>query len=158
MNKIKAFTSKRFWKSVALIKAFKSKGALKIVALVAALLVMMMWLAGMFRNKIEAGPAQEPLAVATGPTTRVEARRFPMIVEQAGTVRNRTEAQVSSRLMAQVQEILVREGDTIRGAGPDGKATILAKLDDRDIQAKLRFQPHHHFFSRTCSIIVYHDH
>ena len=138
MKKIKALTSIRFSKSVALIKVFKSKGALKIVALVAVLLVMMMWLAGMFRHKIEAGPTQEPSPVATGPTARVEARQYPIIVEQAGTVRTRNEAQVSSRLMAQVQEVLVREGDTIHGPGPDQKATILAKLDDRDIQAKLQ--------------------
>jgi len=120
------------------IKRFKGKPILKIVALIASLLVMMMWLAGMFRNKIEAGPAREPATVATKSTTRVEARRYPMIVEQAGTVRTRTEAQVSSRLMAQVEEVLVREGDTIRAASSDGKATILAKLDDRDIQAKLQ--------------------
>ncbi len=119
-------------------KSFPGRTVLTLVALVAVLLVMMMWLAGVFRTKIEAGPAQEPAAVATGPTTRVESRRYPTIVEQAGTVRTRTEAQISSRLMAQVQEVLVREGDMIRRAGPDGKATILAKLDDRDIQAKLQ--------------------
>ncbi len=120
------------------IKRFKGRPVLKIVALAAALVVMMMWLAGMFRNKIKAGPAQEPSRVTANATTRVEAHRYPMIVEQAGTVRTRTEAQVSSRLMAQVQEVLVREGDTIQRAGSDGKATILAKLDDRDIQAKLQ--------------------
>lgn len=116
----------------------KGKAVVKMVALIAVLLVMMMWLAGAFRNKIQAGPVLEPSTVAATPTTRVETRPYPMIVEQAGTVRTRNEAQVSSRLMAQVREVLVREGDTIRGAGPDSKATILAKLDDRDIQAKLQ--------------------
>ncbi|MCL5282133.1 MAG: efflux RND transporter periplasmic adaptor subunit [Planctomycetes bacterium] len=120
------------------IKRFNGKPVLKIVALLAVLVVMMMWLAGAFRNKIQAAPTQEPVAAATCPTTRVQTRQYPMIVEQAGTVRTRTEAQVSSRLMAQVQEVLVREGDTIHGAGAEGKATILAKLDDRDIQAKLQ--------------------
>jgi RND family efflux transporter MFP subunit len=120
------------------IKTFKGKAILKLVALVAVLVVMMMWLAGAFRNKIQAAPAREPPAVAVESTTRVEARQYPMIVEQAGTVRTRTEAQVSSRLMAQVQEVMVREGDTVRGAGPEGQATILARLDDRDIQAKLQ--------------------
>jgi RND family efflux transporter MFP subunit len=120
------------------IKTFKGKAILKLVALVAVLVVMMMWLAGAFRNKIQAAPVQEPATVAAEATTRVEARQYPMIVEQAGTVRTRTEAQVSSRLMAQVQEVMVREGDTVRGAGPEGQATILAKLDDRDIQAKLQ--------------------
>jgi HlyD family secretion protein len=119
-------------------KVFQSKAIVKVVALVAVLLVMMMWLAGMFRQKIQAGPAQEPPVVATGPTAQVETRRYPTIVEQAGTVRTRTEAQISSRVMAQVKEVLVREGDTIHGPRPDGKATILARLDDRDIQARLQ--------------------
>jgi HlyD family secretion protein len=119
-------------------KVFQSKAIVKVVALVAVLLVMMMWLAGMFRQKIQAGPAQEPPVVATGPTVQVETRRYPTIVEQAGTVRTRTEAQISSRVMAQVKEVLVREGDTIHGPRPDGKATILARLDDRDIQARLQ--------------------
>lgn len=120
------------------IKAFKAKGVWKIAALGVVLLVMMMWLAGVFRHKIEAGPAHAAPAVSVGRTTRVESRRFPVLVEQAGTVRTRTEAQVSSRLMAQVLEVLVREGDTVHGPGPDGRATVLARLDDRDIQAKLQ--------------------
>ena len=119
-------------------KLSPSKAVLKIVALAAVLVIMMMWLAGVFRQKITAGAALELPAVDIGPTARVETRRYPTIVEQAGTVRTRTEAQVSSRLMAQVREVLVREGDTIHGPGPDGKATILARLDDRDIQAKLQ--------------------
>jgi RND family efflux transporter MFP subunit len=131
MNKIKTFPD-------AQRRCGQGKAILKLVALVAVLVVMMMWLAGAFRNKIEVAPAEEPSAVAPGRTARVETRQYPMIVEQAGTVRTRNEAQVSSRLMAQVREILVREGDTIHGAGPDRKATILAKLDDRDIQARLQ--------------------
>ncbi|MBP8303025.1 MAG: efflux RND transporter periplasmic adaptor subunit [Phycisphaerae bacterium] len=120
------------------IKAFKYKGIWKVVALGAVLVVMMMWLAGVFRHKIEAGPVHEATAVAVGRAARVESRRFPILVEQAGTVRTRTEAQVSSRLMAQVLEVLVREGDPVKGPGPDGRATVLARLDDRDIQAKLQ--------------------
>lgn len=119
-------------------KSSRSKAVAKMVALLAVLVVMMMWLAGAFRTKIKAGPAEEPAPVAAAATTRVETRRYPMVVEQAGTVRTRNEAQVSSRLMAQVLEVRVREGDAIRGPGPDGKATILARLDDRDIQAKLQ--------------------
>ena len=80
MKKIKAFKSTGVLKIVALMKKFKalkSTGVLKIVALVAVLLVMMMWLAGVFRHKIEAGPAQEPTKVATGQTARVEAVGSP---------------------------------------------------------------------------------
>ena len=91
------------------IRTFKGKAVLKIIALVVVLVVMMMWLAGAFRSKIKAGPALEPSVSATGSTMRVETHQYPLIVEQAGTVRTRTEAQVSSRLMAQVREVLVRE-------------------------------------------------
>ncbi len=117
-------------------KAFRSKQAWKIAGLVILLLAMMLWLAGAFRHKIKPGPAQEPAKVPVGPTARVESRTFPMIAEQAGTVQTRTQAQVSSRLMAQVLEVLVREGDTVHGPGPAGTGTVLARLDDRDIRAK----------------------
>jgi multidrug resistance efflux pump len=40
--------------------------------------------------------------------------------------------------MAQVKEILVREGDNVVGSDGNGAPTIMARLDDRDIQAKLR--------------------
>jgi RND family efflux transporter MFP subunit len=121
------------------LKVFKKRQAWKLTGLVAVLLVMMLWLAGVFRHKIQPGPPQEPAKVTVGQTVRVQAQRFPTIVEQAGTVRTRTEAQVSSRLMAQVLEVLVREGDRVQGPGPAGnKATVLARLDDRDIQARLQ--------------------
>ncbi len=138
MHKIKTFTSRQASKTIALARQFRGKEVMKIVVLAAVLVVMMMWLAGMFRSKIQAGSALELPAVDVGPTMRIEVRQYPVIVEQAGTVRTRNEAQISSRLMAQVHEVLVREGDTIKGPGPDGKATVLARLDDRDIQARLQ--------------------
>ena len=107
---------------------------------VAALLVLtMLWLSGAFVEKVEPGP---PAPVPPAPqlqTQRVEARVFPLILEQVGSLRTRNEAQVSSRIMAQVREIPVREGDEVSGPDPQGKgATVLARLDDRDIQARLR--------------------
>ena len=49
------------------------------------------------------------------------------------------EAQVSSRIMSQITEILVHEGDNVEGADGKGeKATLMARLDDRDIKARLR--------------------
>ena len=60
------------------------------------------------------------------------------MIDQVGNLRSRNEAQVSSRIMAQVKEILVREGDRVVGSDENDKPTILARLDDRDIQAKLR--------------------
>ncbi len=114
-------------------------GPLKGLGVAALLVVMMLWLSGAFVDKVEPGP---PLAKPPPPdlkTQRVQLQAFPMLLEQVGTVRTRKEAQVSSRIMAQVREVLVREGDEVKGPDPRGQgATILARLDDRDIQARLR--------------------
>ncbi len=65
-------------------------------------------------------------------------REYPLVAEQVGTVRSRTQAQVAGRIMAQVREILVHEGSRVEGPGSGGKiATRLATLDDREIQARL---------------------
>ena len=70
---------------------------------------------------------------------KVERRTYPLLIDQYGTVRSRTEARVSARIMAQVREIRVVEGQTVCGAGSKECApTVLAVLDDRDIQARIR--------------------
>lgn len=112
---------------------------LKGLSVAALLILMMFWLSGGFVKKVEPGtPAPKPPPPALT-SQKVELRSFPLILEQVGSVRTRNEAQVSSRIMAQVREILVREGDQVRGPDLSGQgATVLAKLDDRDIQARLR--------------------
>lgn len=104
------------------------------------MVLTMLWLSGAFVEKVEPGPPAPKPPPPALKTQRVELRSFPLILEQVGSVRTRNEAEVSSRIMAQVREILVREGQEVRGPQPqsgDG-ATVLAKLDDRDIQARLR--------------------
>lgn len=112
---------------------------LKGLALTALLVMTMLWLSGAFVDKVQPRTPSATPAPPSLVTHRVEMRSFPLMIEQMGTVRTRTEAQVSSRIMAQVREILVREGDEVRGPDAQGQgATILARLDDRDIQARLR--------------------
>lgn len=104
------------------------------------MVLLMLWLSGAFLEKVEPGPPAPKPPPPTLKTQRVELRSFPLILEQVGSVRTRNEAEVSSRIMAQVREILVREGQEVKGPEPgsgDG-ATVLARLDDRDIQARLR--------------------
>ncbi|GLI36498.1 efflux RND transporter periplasmic adaptor subunit [Desulforhabdus amnigena] len=131
------------------------------------LVLMMMWLAGAFIDKVEPGaPAAKPQPGAWK-TEKVRKRDFPLIIDQVGTVRAHTLAQVSSRIMAQVKEILVREGDVVvgsdaggsvsggkktadktiskaalqsskGGAADSGSGTVLARLDDGEILARLR--------------------
>ncbi len=114
--------------------------AAKGLALVAVLVVLMLWLAGTFVRKVEPGPpAAEGPPPPVAATAKVERRVFPLAVEQVGTIQTQVDAQVSSRIMAQVIEVNVAEGDRVVGPLEKGKeATVLARLDDRDIQARIR--------------------
>lgn len=127
MNEVRGVEKKR----AILREAAKGAGVLCL------LVVMMLWLAGAFVKKVEPGPALAKPRALDSQTVKVERRSYTFEIEQAGTLRAHTEAQVSSRIMAQVKEILVREGDSVTGSDT-GSPTILARLDDRDIQAKLR--------------------
>ena len=113
--------------------------AAKTAGLVALLLLLMMWLAGTFVAKVEPGPPepkQKPPAVKT---VRVEQKVIPLIIDQVGSLRSKTEAQVSSRIMAQVKEIVVHEGDSVIGSDRGKEtATVLARLDDREIKTQLQ--------------------
>lgn len=118
--------------------AFRLQAA-KGLGMLAVLAILMMWLAGTFRTKIGPAVAARPIASQKAVlAVEVERRSFPLLIDQVGTVRSRTEAQVSARIMAQVKEIRVKEGDVVFANGSDKAApTVLAVLDDREIQARL---------------------
>jgi len=113
----------------------------KILVLVAVLIALMLWLSGAFLDKIRADtPVTPQKAPATvGKSQPVEMRTFPLTVDQVGTVQTRTRAEVAGRIMAQAREVAVHAGQQVMGpeGGQDGKATVLARLDSRDIEAKL---------------------
>jgi len=106
------------------------------LGVIAVLVLLMLWLSGAFISKVEPGPPAPKSKPKPFRTAKVENLTFPQIVEQVGTVRAQTQAQVSARIMAQVREILVNEGDNVIGTVDE--STVLARLDDREIQARLR--------------------
>ncbi|MGA7877802.1 MAG: efflux RND transporter periplasmic adaptor subunit [Desulfoferrobacter sp.] len=108
----------------------------KALGVITVLVLLMLWLSGAFISKVEPGPPTPKSKPKPFRTAKVENLTFPQIVEQVGTVRAQTQAQVSARIMAQVREILVTEGDNVIGTVDE--STVLARLDDREIQAKLR--------------------
>jgi len=118
----------------------------KVLVLAGVLIALMLWLSGTFREKVRAdGPAASPdmpsrAHYEPGAGQAVTTRQFPLIVEQVGTVRTRTQAQVASRIMAQVLEVKVNEGQAVTGPqnAQGAGAAVLARLDARDIEAKLR--------------------
>lgn len=114
------------------------------LAVLALLVLLMMWLAGTFIDKVQPGP---PLPRPSPPplqTHKVERRKFPLVVEQVGTLRSKDEAHVSSRVMAQVKEILVNEGDEVNVDRQGGlQQGILARLENRDVLARVHQAEEH---------------
>ena len=99
------------------------------------LVFLMFWLGGGFMSKVAPGPPVKRPEHPPVDTRKVERRVFPILIEQVGNLRAMVEAHVSSRIMSQVREIFVREGDSVEG-GETG--TLMARLDDRDIRAGVR--------------------
>jgi multidrug resistance efflux pump len=114
------------------------KEVVKGVGVVALLIVLMMWLAGTFVEKVEPGPPAPKPQPPKVSTQKVVRQVYPLTLDQVGTVRAQTEARVSSRIMAQVKEILVREGETIHGGHDKGsEPSVMALLQDAEIKARL---------------------
>ncbi len=137
-------TKRKIKVRIRITPAMKTAGreAGKVLALVVVLIALMLWLSGAFVDKIRADTPTvargTPPAVAN--SQPVETRTFPLIVEQVGTVQTRTQAQVAGRVMAQVLEVTVHEGQAVTGpsGGQGSQPTVLARLDARDVEAKLR--------------------
>ncbi len=111
---------------------------LKGIGVLAILIFLMMWLGGAFVSKVRPGPAAEKGEPVPVKTRKVERREYPLVLDQVGTVRTRTEATISSKIMAQVEEIFVEEGDFVVGRDQSTMApTVLARLDDRELRARL---------------------
>ncbi|RYU61908.1 efflux RND transporter periplasmic adaptor subunit [Methylolobus aquaticus] len=99
---------------------------------VAALILLLVWLEGGFRDKVPPGEASVP--ASSGVPTVTTAARLQDIGEVAswpGTVSARTEAQLSPKIAARIETIQVRAGDRV------SRGDLLVTLDDRSLKAKL---------------------
>jgi RND family efflux transporter MFP subunit len=74
--------------------------------------------------------ATEPLPAAKVQTALVAALKLPDLHEIVGTVRPTLAANVSPKVMATIQKIHVKPGDTVTNG------QVLAELDDRDLRAE----------------------
>lgn len=113
---------------------------LAVAGILAATLALLWWLAGGLAPKIEdrVPPARLPAAEPAGRPVPLDARlaevrrvRIPLVETAPGTVEAVHSIQVASRLLSTVLEIPVRAGQRVR------KGDLLARLDDRDIRARL---------------------
>lgn len=81
----------------------------------------------------EAGPpaTQGAPAAIKAAITEVQAAQFPVVVEVTGQVAAASQATLSAKVQGTVQELRVREGETVR------KGQTLVVLDSRDLRANL---------------------
>ena len=83
------------------------------------------------------GSESQPKAAVTAPaipvqTATVSSRLWPDVYEATGTVRARTAAVLSSKLMAYVRDVTVQVGDRVR------EGELLVTLDSQELDSNVR--------------------
>lgn len=110
-------------------------GRVLVIAVSLALLIGIIgWMSGWFHPKIQPEEKERtrPQLVPGQPTIRARMLRTPQTVDVVGTIEPYRKALVASQLMATIQRVLVRAGETVE------EGQLLVELDDRELQAQLR--------------------
>jgi multidrug efflux system membrane fusion protein len=95
------------------------------------LIPFVVWLAGCGEAPREASSAAHAPAIAV-PAVTAAIETWPSIYEATGTVRARTSAVISSKMMGYVREVKVQTGDRVR------PGQLLVTLDTRDLDVSSR--------------------
>lgn len=105
-----------------------------ILGTVAGLIVLMLLLAGYFKPKVTSVPAPPATrdAIAERDIVEVTWLKRPRSETAVGTVRAVHEASVASKILARVEEVLVKAGQTVN------QGDILVRLDDAELQARVK--------------------
>jgi RND family efflux transporter MFP subunit len=112
-------------------RSFVRKGV-EIGGAVAVLIILILWMAGVFSGKIPPGVAEVEMQVAPAdaPVALVARTVIPVIEEAAGTVQAERRTLISSRIVAAIRELRV-------AAGAQAEAgDVLIVLDDRELVAR----------------------
>jgi RND family efflux transporter MFP subunit len=106
---------------------------LSILAGVAGLLLLMLYMGGVFTtDKIPPGKKEAPKQeVQPGRTARASVENVTEFYESVGTVRPKVETRVESQVMAKVLDVYVRSGERVT------KGQALVRLDGREYEARL---------------------
>jgi RND family efflux transporter MFP subunit len=91
-----------------------------------------LWLAGCGEASKEKSVAAQPANPVAVSAVAVEAETWPSIYEATGTVRARTSATISAKLMGYVREVKVQAGDRVQSG------QLLVTLDTRDLDVGSR--------------------
>ncbi len=130
------------------------KVAWRPVAGVAGLVVMALWMAGTFESKVAPGKLEHLPGFALpsqAKTITVKMTRSASPVEVVGTAASERWVNLSARLPATIQTMIVKAGDAVTNG------QVLATLDDRDIReqaagAEAQFKQAEVEFNRTLQL------
>ncbi len=109
------------------------KTILGVVVGLGLLVVTILWMSGTFRDRVAPGqvsPPGERVAPAAG-TAQVHEVTEHVIEEAVGTLRAERRTQVSSKILATINDIKVRAGDKVNAGD------VLVTLDSRDLATQL---------------------
>lgn len=102
-----------------------------LTASVAVLVILLLAMQGSFVSKTAAGETPLPEQKISAATVKVEQRQVADLLTWPGTVRSKSVAMIAPKMTARILAINVRAGDKVK------KGDVLAKLDERDIQAQI---------------------
>ncbi len=109
------------------------KGLLKYTLfLVLPITLVVLWLAGVFHERIEAKEVQRESKVVSGVKLGEVKAVDTVSVSFTGSIEASERAEVSTRIMGHVVEVAVKEGDSVK------KGQTLVKIDVRDVRSQIK--------------------
>jgi len=112
---------------------FKNPTIKFILLFVVPMAVLILWMGGFFSSRVEPGFAEEKGKIVRGlPTIRVNTTTTEEMYKADGSIMANNNAKVSTKIMARVVEIKVKEGDRVH------KGQLLAVLDAKEIDQNIR--------------------
>ncbi len=108
----------------------KSKLLGSIIALL-VIIIAVLYMAGTFSDKQEPGVKTLDVSTYKGPIITIETDTINRVEQVPGTVIAKQNTQISSRVMAKVEQLNVRAGDTVE------KGDLLIMLEQDDVEAQL---------------------
>ncbi len=101
------------------------------LAAVAALLLIIAWMAGSFHHKVAPGRSAPSQAAAPGPTHIVAPARVAVSEPVPATIGARQTTTISSRIIARITRIEVRAGDSVQAG------QLLLRLESSELESRL---------------------
>ena len=108
--------------------------AIALLAFAAAVVLLMLWLAGKFSPKVPLDTAAEHAdsPPIQGQLAAARVIRLPLTESAVGTIRAVHETSIGSKLLARVVQVNLKAGEQVN------KGDVLVRLDETDLQAKLQ--------------------